>query len=237
MNIAQKLQTIAENEQKVYEAGYGVGHEAGDESGRKAIMDAVQNYGDRTNYNYGFMQWNSNAIYPTHDMICSSCLQMFSGVKGELFDLSARLKECGVKLDTSKCTSFSYTFLNCNSTSIPEIDTRGASAVEYLCTSTSTVITVDNIILRDDGSQTFKELFSWSTSIENIKITGVIGKNGFNVSSLSKLTHESLMSIINALQDKTGTSGTWTVTLGGTNLAKLTEDEIAIAEAKGWEIA
>jgi hypothetical protein len=43
------------------------------------------------------------------------------------------------------------------------------------------------------------------------------------------------MSIINALQKKT--SGTWTVTLGTTNLNKLDTNEKAIATDKGWTLA
>jgi hypothetical protein len=68
---------------------------------------------------------------------------------------------------------------------------------------------------------------------------GAIGQNGFDVHWSTKLTHDSLMSIINHLSDKSSdTSGTtWTITLGTENIAKLTDDEIAIAEAKGWEVA
>ena len=221
------LDEMATEIPKVYEAGW------------KSLMDGVQNFGDRANYSNAFSQWNSDAIYPTHDMICSVCQYMFYNVKGKTFDLSARLKECNVRLDTSSCKSFDWAFYSCNSLTIPELDTRGANIISYLCSNTLTIVTVENLILRDDGSQSFDAMFDWSTSIENIKITGVIGQNGFSVSSLNKLTHDSLMSILNALQDKSeDTSGTiWTVTLGGVNIAKLTEDEIAIAESKGWEVA
>ncbi|MBO5955586.1 MAG: hypothetical protein J6Q10_02165, partial [Clostridia bacterium] len=71
------------------------------------------------------------------------------------------------------------------------------------------------------------------------RITGKIGKNGFSVSDSKKLSYDSLMSIINALKDySTDTSGTtYTVTLGTTNLAKLTNEEKAIATQKGWSLA
>ena len=73
--------------------------------------------------------------------------------------------------------------------------------------------------------------------LEEFYVEGEIAISGLSLSSCKKLTHDSLMSIINALADKTGASGTWKVTLGSTNLAKLTADEIAIAEGKGWTLA
>ena len=49
-----------------------------------------------------------------------------------------------------------------------------------------------------------------------------------------KLTHDSLMSIINNLGTVTSSQ---TLTIGQTNLEKLTSDEIAIATNKGWTVA
>ena len=54
----------------------------------------------------------------------------------------------------------------------------------------------------------------------------------------ANLDHESLLSVVNCLKDYSAdTSGTvWKVTLGATNLAKLTADEKAIATGKGWTL-
>jgi hypothetical protein len=79
-------------------------------------------------------------------------------------------------------------------------------------------------------------IFYKCSSLENLTIIGQIKISGLSV-QYSPLSHDSLMSIINALADKTGVSGTFKVTLGATNLAKLTADEIAIAEGKGWTLA
>jgi hypothetical protein len=54
-----------------------------------------------------------------------------------------------------------------------------------------------------------------------------------SVSACTLLTHDSLMSIINNLMTVTSTK---TLTLGATNLAKLTADEVAIATNKGWTV-
>jgi hypothetical protein len=72
-------------------------------------------------------------------------------------------------------------------------------------------------------------------ALENITFVGTVSVDiSFNYSK--KLTHESLMSIINALYDfSSDTSGkTHKVNLGSENLAKLTEEEKAIITQKGW---
>lgn len=66
-----------------------------------------------------------------------------------------------------------------------------------------------------------------------------------NLSNSTNLTHDSLMNVINGLYDLNltynvaggGTLYTQKLKLGSTNLAKLTDDEIAIATAKGWTVS
>ena len=69
-------------------------------------------------------------------------------------------------------------------------------------------------------------------------LTDITGNPNFRVSvSLShctKLTHDSLMVVINGLQTVTTTQK---LTLGATNLAKLTDDEKKVATDKGWTLA
>lgn len=68
-----------------------------------------------------------------------------------------------------------------------------------------------------------------STNSSNAKID-------FSKSTL--LTHNSLMDIINKLYDLTANGkNSQQLTLGETNIAKLTEEEISIATNKGWTIA
>ena len=72
-------------------------------------------------------------------------------------------------------------------------------------------------------------------------ITNLAGFNNlkinFNVSNCINLTAESLMNIINEALDLTTGGWTCTLTFGTTNTEKLTEDQIAVATAKGWTIA
>ena len=59
-------------------------------------------------------------------------------------------------------------------------------------------------------------------------------KVSLNLSSCSKLTHDSIMVVINGLQTVTEAQ---TLTLGSENLAKLTEADKKIATDKGWTLA
>ena len=59
-----------------------------------------------------------------------------------------------------------------------------------------------------------------------------------DISHLTQLDHNSLLLIINGLYDYVGagSSGTRYIKLGDANLAKLSDEEKAIATNKGWTI-
>ena len=79
----------------------------------------------------------------------------------------------------------------------------------------------------------FSGCFGGCTALETIT-----GNPNFKVSlslaDSTNLTHDSLMVVINGLQTVTTTQ---TLTLGSTNLAKLTDDEKKVATDKGWTLA
>ena len=59
-----------------------------------------------------------------------------------------------------------------------------------------------------------------------------------DLSGSNKLTHDSLMNVINNLYDiKSKGCNPQSLVLGSTNLAKLTSEEIAIATNKGWNVS
>ena len=60
-------------------------------------------------------------------------------------------------------------------------------------------------------------------------------KCNLDLSPCPALTHDSLMNVINKAADVT--SSPKTLTLGATNLAKLSDAEKAIATGKGWTLA
>ena len=78
----------------------------------------------------------------------------------------------------------------------------------------------------------------WTKAINLTNVTGELTgwKIALNLSNCVNLTHDSLMNIINGLADLTDATAV-TLTLGATNLAKLTDEEKAIATAKNWTLA
>lgn len=58
-------------------------------------------------------------------------------------------------------------------------------------------------------------------------------KVSFSISASTKFTREALVEIIGNLATVTSTK---TLTMGSTNLAKLTDDDKAVATGKGWTL-
>ena len=130
-------------------------------------------------------------------------------------------------------------FFGANVTRLPEIDVSASTETMYMTFYTMPqLVTIDKII---SGTSTLwhNNTFQGTTKLENLTVDGTIGKNNFNVSYCPLLSHDSLLSILNALADYSAdTSGkVWKVTLGTENLNKLTDEEKAIATQKGWTIA
>ena len=75
------------------------------------------------------------------------------------------------------------------------------------------------------------------TNLEEFTVAnGVEWIYDLNLSTFTKLTHDSLANLINSLYDYSGGTA-HTLTIGATNLAKLSAEEIAAATAKNWTIA
>ena len=80
---------------------------------------------------------------------------------------------------------------------------------------------------------TFMRTFNGCSSLETITGNPVFNATLF-LSESPRLTHDSLMVVINGLQTVTETQ---TLNLGTANLAKLTDEEKKVATDKGWTLA
>jgi hypothetical protein len=99
------------------------------------------------------------------------------------------------------------------------------------------LVSVDKVVFSEKAAGNgFGGTFASLPNLESVVFEGVIANN-ISFQWSPKLTHDSLMSIIGALKDLTGTGKTYTLTIGAENLAKLDEDtELAIAYNKGWMV-
>ena len=128
------------------------------------------------------------------------------------------------QLDTSNVTTMGSAFRDCTLlTTIPQLDASKVTSVYYIFNNSSSLITLGG--LKDLGKA---YLTTQSANYYNYKL------DLYN----NKLTHDSLMNVINNLYDIASIGvQPQQLKLGNTNKAKLTEDEIAIATNKGWTVS
>ena len=218
MSIEEQIIQMNSNNKKIVDnsiAIYNKGVEDGEALGRKAeynaFWDVAQENGNRTNYAFAFSgdmwtQENFKPKYPirpvgsAHNML-AYWGQSYGGKGSTRIDLRGI---CAFELE--KCTSInSMCYSNTYIKAIGILDTRNINALETVFSSAYNIETIEKIILKDDGSQTFANNFRYCEELTNLTIEGVIGQNGLNLQWSTKLSKNSWISIINALS--TTTSG------------------------------
>ena len=111
--------------------------------------------------------------------------------------------------DTSNATDMSNLFQNCEKlTEIPALDASKCTIAGHL-----------------------DYMFSGCKSLKKVHMTGI--KLSLDISSSTKFEKTDLLEIINNLEP---VSYTRKLKMGPTNLAKLTDEEKAIATNKGWTL-
>lgn len=143
--------------------------------------------------------------------------------------------------DTSNVISMNRMFAQCSLLrEIPEIDTSKVTSVVNMV---SQCLRLEKIPLLDFGNVT--DIRNFFTSLYNNNLTDLGGfKNlkidwddGFGLAGCPRLTHESLLNVINNLYDFRANGDTTTVKkleISIQSLSRLSDDEIAIATNKGW---
>ena len=134
-------------------------------------------------------------------------------------------------IDTRNVTDISYMFYYCGSiTSIPLLNTSNAKNMRsmfYDCSRLTSVPALDA-----SNATSLSYMFGYCPNIEYIHMHGM--KVSFDISASRKFTREALVEILNNLATVTTSP---TLTMGYTNLAKLTDADKAIATGKGWKLA
>ena len=151
-------------------------------------------------------------------------------------------------MNTNKVTSMALMFSYSGITTIPELDTSKVTSVYNMFYSCSGLITIPK--LNFEKVNNVSGFLSGASNVVNIGGFENLGKAyltdksanytnyGLVLTNCSKLTHDSLMNVINNLYDiKTKGCQAQRLQLGPTNLAKLTEEEKQIAIDKGWNLS
>lgn len=209
----------------------------------KAIDDMwemIQQGGNRTDYRWAFFnQYLDDKIFKPKYKITPV------GEANYIFSNTFRNSDTTINLtsdifDSSQCTYMAYGFFQAAVKYIEVLDVsnvRGNTGLYqtfYSASNKNALERIDKFIISEDTSPFFLT-FQLNFTLSHCVFEGIIANNGLTVNTCP-LDHESLLSVVNCLKDYSAdTSGTvWKVTLGATNLAKLTADEKAIATGKGW---
>ena len=199
MSISEKLVTIAQNEQKVYDAGK--------KSQYDEFWDNFQYNGRRTKNGDGFcsfenshVYWNETNFKPKYDLKpVGGNDSMFRCMR--VPDFPELFENLGIKLDLSQVTTFNDAFYYTKTDHLGILDLSSCSSMNYVFYGCS-VKTIDKLILRSSGVSV-NCAFQNASYLENITIEGKIINNGFNFRWSPRLTQDSLISIINALSSDT----------------------------------
>ena len=215
MSIADKLTTIADNQQKVYDTGYEKGNQTGYDAGKETqeqdFWDTYQQNGARTNYTGAFAGrgWKDEIFKPKYSIKPTTAKHMFYASSVE--KLNEIMEERGLFLDFNDCTDFENAFASSSIKKLKVIDIRKAKSTYTAFAYTGILITIEKLIVSENTK--FSYSFLNCINLTNLTIEGTIGQNGFDVSSSKKLSKDSIISIINALSD---TTTALTVTLSKT---------------------
>ena len=138
------------------------------------------------------------------------------------------------QLDTSNVTDMTNMFGSCSKlTTIPQLDTSNVTNMNRMffnCASLTSVPQLDTSNVTD-----MNRMFSNCSRLEEIHMINM--KVSFDIQYSTKFTREALVEIINNCYDVTTLNKTAKLTMGSTNLAKLTDEDKLIATNKGWTLA
>lgn len=135
------------------------------------------------------------------------------------------------QLNTSNVNSMSQMCYECsNITTIPLLDTSKVTTLVNAFNGCLKLVAIPALDVSKVSSMTYT--FYHCYSLKSILMTGM--KVEFDISASTKFERADLLIILNNLATVTTTQ---TLTMGATNLAKLTDEDKAIATNKGWTLA
>ena len=164
------------------------------------------------------------------------------------FENCTNLQKLPDNIDTSNVTSIQGMFARCRSLiKIPNMNTSNVTSMRSAFTTCTAlkeipklnaekVINVVSILQSCTELIDFGGLENYGQAFETTKSENYYDYT-LDLSTCTKLTHDSLMNVINNLYDiKTKGCNPQSLVLGSTNLSKLSSEEVAIATNKGFNV-
>lgn len=134
-------------------------------------------------------------------------------------------------INTSKVTHMSYMFSYCsNLTEIPQFNTSNVNFMNNMFAYCDRLTTIPQLDTSKVTNMTY--MFNGCSNLNSILMTN-IGAD-LDISASTKFERSDLLIILNNLKIVTSSK---TLTMGATNLAKLTDEDKLIATNKGWTLA
>lgn len=192
---------------------------------------------DLSNFNTGNVE---DMSYMFHECSSLTSLDLSNFDISNVFDMSYMFNSC-YKLTSLNVSNFNTS----NVEDMERIFTFCTSLTELNLSSfdTSKVINVSGMLYECQNLTNLQ--FGYNLGKGYNQKSNNYDRYRLDLSRCPKLTHESLMNVINNLYDLNltynvangGTLYTQSLALGSTNLAKLTAEEIVIATNKGWNVS
>lgn len=200
MTLAQKLNAVYENVDKVYEAGKASGGDF--TQWWTDFVDACEKSGSWEQA-LGGAGMTDKTFNPPIDIIPTvSANSMF--YKSGIENLKGVVETLGITFDLSKATSTNTTFGQAKVTRLPKIDLRNSSNVSNTFNNCKDLISIDEFSV----SRAVTNSFTGCSALKEIRIGNSIVAS-FNVADCVSLSAESIDDIINHL----GGTATCTLTL------------------------
>ena len=197
--------TVKEEAVKLH-ANMGKLYDAGKQAEHDRFWDAFQQNGTLANYSAGFAGygWTAETFCPKYDVIPTNAYQMFYCFNNSktALDMVEHAKNHGFVLDFSKATNMNNVFQGASVSRLGVIDiTSCGASVSAMFANDHNMHTIDELVIKSDGSQSVGNSFIGCSGLVNLKINGVIGVTGWNFQYCVNLSKESILSIINALSE------------------------------------
>lgn len=140
-----------------------------------------------------------------------------------------------ISINAPNATSANSAFYLCKNINSITLTTAPLTIYGQIFLNATKLQSVYNLNLGETSEAQYQPFYC--SNLTNITFAdGSIINNSTSFSSCTKLTVNSILNILNILKDLTGSTSA-TLTLGAGNLAKLTDEQKAIATNKNWVLA